>query len=177
SRIVGYRQKVFADAGFSHFTLQNLEERQVEQFIDRWYTLTLPDRPEEARTRRERLKYSLKDSPSIRQLAGNPMLLTMMAIIGNNQELPRERWKLYDHAIGVLIYHWDVSRHLRQHSIDVLLISEEEKKEMLRRLAFKMQGGKGGLAQNYIHRDDLEREFESYLRERFAPRPIDATAI
>jgi hypothetical protein len=41
------------------------------------------------------------------------MLLTIMAIIGKNQELPRERWKFYDHAAGVLIHHWDVERHLK----------------------------------------------------------------
>ena len=33
-------------------------------------------------------------SPSVRQLTGNPMLLTIMAIIGKHQELPRDRWKL-----------------------------------------------------------------------------------
>jgi GTPase SAR1 family protein len=177
SRVIGYRRKVLTDADFSHFTLQDLDERQVEQFIDRWYALALDERPEEARARRERIMRSFKDSPSIRQLAGNPMLLTIMAIIGKNQELPRERWKLYDHAAGVLIYHWDVERHLRDRHLDAPFIGEEEKKELLRRLAYKMQSGAGGLAGNYIHRDALQREFETYLSERFAQSPADATTI
>lgn len=177
SRVIGYKRKILTDAEFSHFTLQDLDERQVEQFIDRWYALALDERPEEARARRERIMRSFKDSASIRQLAGNPMLLTIMAIIGKNQELPRERWKLYDHAAGVLIYHWDVERHLRDRSINAPFIGEEEKKELLRRLAFKMQRGEGGLAGNYIHRDDLQREFEDYLRERFAQSPADAKTI
>ncbi len=177
SRVIGYRRKVLADAGFSHFTLQDLDERQVEQFIDRWYALALDERPEEARARRERIMRSFKKSASIRQLAGNPMLLTIMAIIGKNQELPRERWKLYDHAAGVLIYHWDVERHLRDRDLDAPFIGEEEKKELLRRLAFRMQGGAGGLAGNYIHRDSLQREFETYLRDRFAQPPDKATTI
>jgi hypothetical protein len=177
SRVIGYRRKVLTDADFSHFTLQDLDERQAEQFIDRWYALALDERPEEARARRERIMRSFKDSPSIRQLAGNPMLLTIMAIIGKNQELPRERWKLYDHAASVLIHHWDVERHLRDRSINAPFIGEEEKKELLRRLAFKMQSGEGGLAGNYIHRDDLQREFESYLLDRFAQSPADATTI
>jgi hypothetical protein len=177
SRVIGYKRNILTDAEFSHFTLQDLDERQVEQFIDRWYALALDERPEEARARRERIMRSFKDSASIRQLAGNPMLLTIMAIIGKNQELPRERWKLYDHAAGVLIYHWDVERHLRDRSINAPFIGEEEKKELLRRLAFKMQSGEGGLAGNYIHRDDLQREFESYLRERFAQSPADAITI
>jgi hypothetical protein len=177
SRVVGYRRKILTDAEFAHFTLQDLDERQVEQFIGHWYTLALDKGPEEAHARRERIMRSFRESASIRQLAGNPMLLTIMAIIGKNQELPRERWKLYDHATGVLIHHWEVERHLRDRRIDAPFIGQEEKKELLRRLAFRMQSGEGGLAGNYIHRNDLWREFESYLRERFAQPPADATTV
>lgn len=177
SRVVGYRRKVLADAGFSHFTLQDLDERQVEEFVGRWYTLALSDRPDEAAARRERILRSFKESASIRQLAGNPMLLTIMAIIGKHQELPRERWKLYDHAAGVLIQHWDVNKHLKDRQLDADFIGEDDKKELLRRLAFKMQGGEGGLAGNYIHREQLQAEFESYLRERYSQPPDRAKVI
>jgi predicted NACHT family NTPase len=106
------------------------------------------------------------------------MLLTIMAIIGQRRELPRERWKLYDHAAAVLIHHWDVERHLRDSRVNAPYIGEEEKKELLlRRLAFKMQSGEGGLAGNYIDGDELQRVFEDYLRERFAKHPADATTI
>ena len=128
----------------------------------------MSDRPDEAKERRERILKSFKESASIRQLAGNPMLLTIMAIIGKHQELPRERWKLYDHAASVLIQHWDVNKHLKDASIDADFIGEDDKKELLRRLAFRMQSGDGGLAGNYIHREQLQDEFESYLKERYA---------
>jgi hypothetical protein len=177
SRVVGYRRKVLADAGFSHFTLQDLDEWQVAEFVDRWYALALSDRPDEAAARRERILRSFKESASIRQLAGNPMLLTIMAIIGKHQELPRERWKLYDHAASVLIQHWDVNKHLKDNQLDAAFIGEDDKKELLRRLAFKMQGGEGGLAGNYIHREQLQAEFESYLAERYAQPPDRAKLI
>jgi hypothetical protein len=177
SRIIGYRRKILTDAGFVHFTLQDLDEQQIAMFVDRWYALALSDRPEEATARRERILRSFSESTSIRQLAGNPMLLTIMAIIGKNQELPRERWKLYDHAASVLIQHWDVSKHLKDSSIDAPFIGEEDKKELLRRLAFKMQGGVGGLAGNYIHHEQLQTEFEAYLKERYGQPPDRATTI
>jgi hypothetical protein len=177
SRVVGYRRRVLADAGFSHFTLQDLDERQVAEFVDRWYALALADRPDEAAARRERILTSFRESASIRQLAGNPMLLTIMAIIGKHQELPRERWKLYDHAASVLIQHWDVNKHLRDRQLDADFIGEDDKKELLRRLAFKMQAGDGGLAGNYIHRDQLQTEFENYLTERYAQPPARAKLI
>ena len=176
SRIIGYRRKILTDAEFAHFTLQDLDEPQVGVFVDRWYGLALSDRPEEAKERRERILRSFKESASIRQLAGNPMLLTIMAIISKHQELPRERWKLYDHAASVLIEHWDVNRHLKDQSVQADFIGQDEKKEMLRRLAFKMQSGASGLAGNYIHRDELQVEFESYLKERYR-QPDDRAVV
>jgi energy-coupling factor transporter ATP-binding protein EcfA2 len=177
SRVIGYRQKILTDADFAHFSLQDLDESQVAMFAERWYDLALNDRPEDARERRERILRAFKESSSIRQLAGNPMLLTIMAIIAKHQELPRERWKLYDHAANVLIEHWDINKHLRDQNVPAEFIGQDEKKEMLRRLAYRMQRGAGGLAGNYIHRDDLQDEFESYLKERFDHPPDRRTAI
>ena len=137
----------------------------------------MAERPDEAKERRERILRSFRESTSIRQLAGNPMLLTIMAIIGKHQELPRERWKLYDHAASVLIQHWDVNKHLKDKRIDADFIGEDDKKELLRRLAFRMQGGDSGLAGNYIHREHLQSEFEDYLRERYAQTPDRAKVI
>jgi hypothetical protein len=177
SRILGYRRKILSDAGFTHFTLQDLDEKQVEAFITKWYQLAMSDRLDEAKERSERILKSFKDSASIRQLAGNPMLLTIMAIIGKHQELPRERWKLYDHAASVLIQHWDVNKHLKDESIEADFIGEDDKKELLRRLAYRMQSGDGGLAGNYIHREGLREEFESYLKERYSQKPDRAKII
>jgi hypothetical protein len=177
SRIIGYRRKILTDTGFAHFTLQDLNEKQVSKFLDRWYALALSDRPDDAKERRERIIRSFKESKSIRQLAGNPMLLTIMAIIGKHQELPRERWKLYDHAASVLIQHWDVNKHLKEKRVQADFIGEEDKKELLRRLAYKMQGSGGGLAGNYIHREQLEEEFEGYLKERYGQKPDHARPI
>ena len=168
SRLIGYRRKILSDAGFKHYTLQDLDESQIRTFIDRWYSLALADRAEEAESRRERLLRSFKEYISIRQLAGNPMLLTIMAIIGKHQELPRERWKLYEHASSVLIQHWDVNKHLKDQRVEADFIGEDDKKELLRRLAFHMQRGTGGLAGNYIHHEQLQSVFENYLTDRYA---------
>lgn len=174
SRVIGYRRKMLEDAGFAHFTLQDLNEEQVSAFVNQWYSLALSDRPDEAESRRERIMRSFQKSPSIRQLAGNPMLLTIMAIIGKHQELPKERWKLYDHAASVLIQHWDINKHLHDRKLTSDLIEEEDKKELLRRLAYRMQSGERGLAGNAIHRDQLQEEFEGYLKERYGQTTVDA---
>jgi hypothetical protein len=166
SRVIGYKRKIPSDAGFLHFTLQDLDEEQVELFVERWYRLALVNRDSEAEQLQDRIMTCFRESLSMRQLAANPMLLTIMAIIGKHQELPRERWKLYQHAACVLIQHWDVNKHLTSRLGGSDLLSEDDKEEMLRRLAHRMQAGKGGIAGNYIYRDLLQEEFTCYLRER-----------
>lgn len=167
SRVLGYRRTILKNAGFVHLTLQDFEKRQVEEFARKWFALAMPNRALDAEERIARITRAYEDSASIRQLAGVPMLLTIMAIIGKNQELPRERWKLYDHAAGVLVQHWDINKHLKEQRLEADFLLEDDKKDLLRRLAWRMQSAKGGLAGNYIHRDELLTEFEAYLRERF----------
>src|SRR5204862_7932597 len=72
SRIIGYRRSLLRNAGFAHFTLQDLDAKQVTAFVKQWYALTTPDRPDEAELRVKRIQESFDASESVRQLAGNP---------------------------------------------------------------------------------------------------------
>ena len=100
SRWLGYKAQRLRDAGFRHFMLQDLEIEQIEDFLERWHDLTFTDQGDKVR-KWERLLRAIQDSKSIRELAGNPLLLTMMAILNRNQELPRDRPELYNpHSAG-----------------------------------------------------------------------------
>ena len=90
SRIIGYSPTTLADAGFAHVTLQDLDSKQITNFLTGWYALALHDRPADAGQRKNRLIAAIKDSRSIGEMAGNPLLLTILAIIGRHQELPRD---------------------------------------------------------------------------------------
>ncbi|HJP73738.1 MAG TPA: HEAT repeat domain-containing protein [Pseudonocardiaceae bacterium] len=177
SRVVGYRPRVFRDAGFLQYTVQDLDRGKIDTFLSSWYELALHDRPGAVEMRRERLIRAINDSAPIRELAGNPLLLTILAIIGKHQELPRERWKVYDHAAGVLVQHWDVNKHLVDANIDVDVIREDDKKELLRKIAIRMQEGTHGFAGNSLVEADLFQDIESYLVERFRYEPAKAAAI
>jgi len=175
SRIIGYKRKILDDAGFVHFTLQDFEKEQIETFLDSWYTFVVDEN--EIEGRKSRILKALKDSPSIRQLAGNPLLLTILAIIGKHQELPKERWKLYDHAASVLVENWEVNKHLKRSSVEMDFIGEDDKKELLMKIAFKMQSGPDGLAGNFIHRRTLQQEIEVYLQNRYQKDSSDSKKI
>ncbi|WP_366557877.1 HEAT repeat domain-containing protein [Okeania sp. SIO1I7] len=163
SRVIGYKPQKLRDAEFNHFILQDLSAEQIEDFIQRWHNLTYPDEAERER-KRERLKRAIKDSPPIKELARNPLLLTMMAILNRHQELPRDRAELYNQASRVLLHQWDMERALVDAKIDPITIDYKDKQAILRRVAHFMQGNIAGLAGNLILGDDLERIISEYLK-------------
>ncbi|MDY7006510.1 MAG: HEAT repeat domain-containing protein [Cyanobacteriota bacterium] len=163
SRVIGYKPQKLRDAEFYHFMLQDLEEEQVEDFIQSWHNLTYLDEAERER-KRERLKRAIKDSSAINELSGNPLLLTMMAILNRHQELPRDRAELYNQSSRILLHQWDVEEKLIDAKIEKVAIDHKDKQAILRQVAFFMQGNKEGLAGNLIYGNDLERIIREYLK-------------
>ncbi len=106
SRVIGYKQPRLKNAEFHHFMLQDFEPEQIQDFIQKWHELTFTDRLKKAASL-ERLDKAIGESRAIQELAGNPLLLAMMAILNRNQELPRFRAKLYEEASKLLLNEWD----------------------------------------------------------------------
>ena len=180
SRVIGYRRAVLDAAGFAHHMLQDLDPKQVEEFVTRWYDIACPDNAAEAARLRGRLLAAVADSAAVRELAGNPMLLTILSIVGRRQELPRDRRHVYEHAVAVLVEHWDPSRHLLNSRVEQNMpyLDRDDKLELLRLVARRMQDAPAGLAGNHIPGPDLLAEFATYLRQRYElpPGPAKAAA-
>ena len=164
SRVIGYQQQRLKNAGFHHFMLQDFEPEQIQIFLQKWHDLTLIDRLKKAALL-ERLQQAIAASNSIRELAGNPLLLTMMAILNRNQELPRFRAKLYEEASKVLLHKWDfeVKEKLNNDRVDPYVIDEEVKQSICGRIAYTMQSSGKGLAGNIISREDLRQTITDSL--------------
>ena len=174
SRVIGYRHAALADAGFRDHTLQELTSYQIRVFLRVWYRLTCPDRPEEAARRRALLLGAIESSRAIADLAGNPLLLTILAVLAQQDELPRQKWQLYEHASTVLVERWDVSRHLRESGVAADYIDREDKKQLLRRIAYRMQSGADGVAGNLVHGSTLHRVIEDYLVQNYRRDLVEA---
>ncbi len=168
SRIIGYNPDHLQHSGFRHFTIQSLDTDETHEFIDRWYDLSLGSDPDKVRLK-QRLKDAIANSKAIANLADNPLLLTMMAILNRRQELPRDRADLYDQASRVLLFHWDVDHKRLQISMDA--IGRREKQEMLRLIAYEMQAGEEGLKGNLISAEHLTRILTDYLRDQSFSNP------
>ena len=164
SRVVGYQAQRLRDADFNHFMLQDLDSAQITDFLQRWHEETFDD-PAQASTKRERLQKAVRESKSITLLAGNPLLLTMMAILNRNQELPRDRSDLYAQASRVLLHQWDTERALKDFPGISNDIGVREKTEILRLIAAHMQAAPGGLKGNLIDGSTLTHLIEGYLQD------------
>jgi len=174
SRIIGYNPEHLQNSGFRHFTIQSLESNEINKFIDRWYTLALGEDTDKIRLA-ERLKEAIANSKAIANLADNPLLLTMMAILNRRQELPRDRAELYDQASRVLLHNWDVDHKRLQVPMDA--IGRREKQEMLRLVAYEMQAGTEGLKGNAIDASRLTRVLKDYLFEQGFAEPREKASV
>ncbi|MGB3491277.1 MAG: NACHT domain-containing protein [Elainellaceae cyanobacterium] len=168
SRIIGYNPERLQHSGFRHFTIQSLDTDEMHEFIDRWYDLSLGSDPDKVRLK-QRLKDAIDNSKAIQNLADNPLLLTMMAILNRRQELPRIRTDLYDRASEVLLYQWDIEHKSLNLPLDTIQL--REKREMLRLIAYEMQAGEDGLKGNLISADRLTRILTDYLRDQGFSEP------
>nr|VFJ57322.1 MAG: NACHT domain-containing protein [Candidatus Kentron sp. FM]VFK11812.1 MAG: NACHT domain-containing protein [Candidatus Kentron sp. FM] len=175
SRVVGYQPQRLRDAGFRHFMLQDLNTRQIGDFIQRWHTETFDD-TEQGAAKRARLEKAIKGSKPIALLAGNPLLLTLMAILNRNQELPRDRADLYEQASRLLLHQWDTERALVEFPGLGDDIGPREKAAILRRVAEHMQASPGGLKGNLLDGKSLEGIIEGYLGEELHLKPAQAAA-
>jgi len=168
SRIIGYSLDRFRHAEFRQFTIQPLDRDEIHEFIDRWYDLAMGNDADKERLK-QRLKDAIANSTAIANLADNPLLLTMMAILNRRQELPRDRADLYDQASRVLLYHWDVDHKRLNLPMDA--IGRREKQEMLRAIAYEMQAAESGLQGNLISSERLTRSITDYLRDQGFSEP------
>lgn len=131
-------------SGFTAHTLAPFDEDKIRDFCKAWYRALhgLGRLDEEtAKDRGEDLadKALLRDHE---ELAKNPMLLTTMALVHQRDVgLPRERAKLYERAIEVLLWRWQkrkVGETLAPSAKLADLLADQPKlRQILQRLAFE----------------------------------------
>jgi predicted NACHT family NTPase len=170
SRINGYKIQQLRSAGFNHFMLQDLEFHQIDWFIDEWHKLAFRNKDEaEGQRKRDRLKTSIRTSGAFRELAGNPLLLTMMAILNRKQELPKSRPDLYEDASKIMLQEWDKERGVSQpEKLDPDIFTLKHKQAILRQVAYKIQERESGLTGNLmISGMELQNIITEYLGHVF----------
>ncbi|WP_173158105.1 HEAT repeat domain-containing protein [Phytohabitans suffuscus] len=166
SRPVGYQRSALEAGGFRRYKLQDLDISRIREFVGRWYAIARLDNPTEADRLKRRLIEAIEGSAPVAELAGNPMLLTILAIIGRRRSLPRDRASVYKHAVNVLVEQWDPRRFLANMAEGITYLHPADRLEMLRLIARRLQDSPAGLSGNFITSEDLMAEFANFLQMR-----------
>ncbi|MCP4423945.1 MAG: hypothetical protein GY803_05605, partial [Chloroflexi bacterium] len=110
-----------APKGIPTQTLRLLDEEQIEQFIESWYTALF----EAGELNRAELETKMGNlgtavqQPRLQPLAQNPMLLTIIAIVQTYYgTLPDQRAKLYQACVETLLLRWQ--RHKEAEAVGEL---------------------------------------------------------
>ena len=131
SRLVGYREVRPVLDGITECTLVDFDDDDIRSFISKW-TLAIEKATQgatglavtDAEQEQVGLETAVFQNPGIRQLATNPLLLTILALMKRqNVGLPQRRVELYDQYIKTLIKHWNLARGLDrrpQRDLDVV---------------------------------------------------------
>jgi HEAT repeat protein len=176
SRIAGYDRTALQVAGFDHYTLLPLTLGHVQKFAERWYRYYARDSKEQIA---QNLVQRIIDSPRLLDLAGNPLLLTMMAVIYQDRELPQERWRLYERCAETLLEDWDLSKGIKSRDLKLAVdMRTSQKSEILQQVSmYMLEHSRAGSEVNAIAGAPLQNIIAHYLEGKYRLSPGAAEAI
>ncbi|BAZ41288.1 hypothetical protein NIES4101_72520 [Calothrix sp. NIES-4101] len=67
SRVIGYKDERFRNSEFRHLMLQDFDDGQIQDFINRWHQLTFNDKAD-AEDKKARLERGIARSKAIKEL-------------------------------------------------------------------------------------------------------------
>lgn len=108
SRLVGYEAEVRFDDSYGHFRMAKLKPNEIEKFIQDWYSARIDDVVESNRNARDLIRVIRNaDNEAIRDLARNPLLLTIVTLVHRiDAVLPDQRVILYQKCTETLLNTW-----------------------------------------------------------------------
>lgn len=156
-----------ADARHGVYQLAALDDAQIELFIDRWYAAVVARGWESAadvQGKRADLRQACRRA-DLRQLAGNPLLLTLMTTLHSNRgRLPDDRAELYEDTVTLLMQRWNRAVGADRALLEMLGVpgvTLGHFRAVLQRLAFEAhEAGEGQAALADIAQGRLLRAFE-----------------
>jgi hypothetical protein len=176
SRPAALQSTTFQDA-IPVFTIRDFDIADIERFLEYWYrnievTLTGETGAKEKEQTLQKGKNQYEDLMNIikssnyqnlRQLAVNPLLLTIIAIVHRTRAvLPKERHKLYEECLRVMIELWNVANK----KLDVSF-SVENSMDNLSRIAFHLMKENRREVKPAIIKTLLPQEIENHPRDIF----------
>jgi transcriptional regulator with XRE-family HTH domain len=139
---------------FTEVEVADFDDVQISTFVHQWFQIK--NDPIKA----EKFIDKLKQELGIRELASNPLLLTLLCLVfGDSGSFPPNRSELYKEGLDVLLKKWDVSRNIERDQVYKKL-SLKRKEDLLSQIALDTFD-KG----NYFFKQkEAERYIIQYIR-------------
>ncbi|HOU13056.1 MAG TPA: SUMF1/EgtB/PvdO family nonheme iron enzyme [Anaerolineae bacterium] len=186
SRIVGYTAGARLGADYAVTTVRDFTNDDIERFARHWnraveivlaggatdYALR------KGETEAKKLIEAIKSNARVRELAVNPLLLTVIALVQRYRaQLPDRRVELYEEALEVLLVQWDAVKGLEEADIAVLQdlkLDAGDRRSLLEPIALWLMEHHA----REIELDDLRRQlaqpFYGMLKDwRLAAKAVD----
>ncbi len=125
SRVMGYTRAARLGEGYAVTTVCDFTQADIERFVTHWSRIVEVALAgsetlfalREARRQTKALLNAIQTNKRVRELAINPLLLTVIALVQRYRaQLPERRTELYEEAIEVLLGKWDEAKGLEDSS-------------------------------------------------------------
>lgn len=105
--------------GFTYVEISDFDRQQIQCFSQKWFAATIPNKAK-AKSKAKQFLEQL-DNPEnrpIRELAVTPILLNLLcSVFKEKASFPRQRTRLYQTGLDILLQRWDQARGIERDSI------------------------------------------------------------
>lgn len=143
------------DYVFEHFVeveIAGFDFTQVNTFVINWFG--------DDNSRKSQIIFDeFKKNPSIKELATNPLLLTLLCLVfEESSNFPINRYELYKEGLDILLKRWDIQRNIERDQL-YRKLSLKRKEDLLSHIAWKtFERG-----DYFFKRRDVEQYITEYL--------------
>jgi predicted NACHT family NTPase len=140
---------------FTEVEVADFDDKQIATFARKWFQAKEPAKAEE-------FIQQLRENNRIRELATNPLLLTLLCLVfEESAKFPGLRSELYEEGVDILLRRWDETRKIERELVYKNL-SLQYKKDLLSQIALTtfQQGD------YFFKQKQLEQYISDYIRNR-----------
>ncbi|MDJ0599203.1 MAG: NACHT domain-containing NTPase [Crocosphaera sp.] len=124
--------------GFTYVEIADFDHDKIQYFVGKWFLSTSKNKTEGKKKAQQFLEQiNSPENQAIRELAVTPILLNLLcSVFKERSKFPRQRAKLYETGLDILLQRWDRSRGIERddfyHDLPLL-----DKRKLLSKIAVR----------------------------------------
>jgi|JI91814CRNA_FD_contig_123_50727_length_3143_multi_4_in_0_out_2_2 predicted NACHT family NTPase len=146
---------------FTEVEVADFDQEQIDTFVKNWFQCSKKEKKEEKEEKAKKFRRNLDNQPRIKELATNPLLLTLLCLVfeDKGEFVSRNRYDVYQEAINTLLGKWDASRAIDRENVYKNL-SLGDKRDLLSYIALRTFEERN----YFLRKIDLVNLISNYIR-------------